>query len=193
MPWRGAPRRTDPVGLTLATLAVVVLVAVASPARADGFDDVRSRRALIWGADQEGGAPYVYPRDDHPEQVTGFEVELAGVLARYLKVEPQFAQSNWDKLPDMLRARKVDIVLNGYEWTATRAEQMACTLPYYVYALQLLARKNDASIRSTDDLAKPKPSGDKRRVGVLNGFGRPALGRGAPGLRCRDCRLRRQH
>ena len=33
-------------------------------------------------ADEEGGGPYVYPRDDDPSQTTGFEVEIAARLAR---------------------------------------------------------------------------------------------------------------
>jgi polar amino acid transport system substrate-binding protein len=45
---------------------------------------------------------------------------------------------------------------------------MEATLPYYVYGLQLIARKDDATIRSWDDLKKPK-DGAKRKIGVLVG------------------------
>jgi polar amino acid transport system substrate-binding protein len=152
--------------LLLAGLVISLLAA--STVRADTLSEVKARGALIWGADQEGGAPYVYPREDDPDRVTGFEVEIAERIANALNVEPRFAQSNWDKLPDMLRAKKVDVVLNGYEWSEARAEQMESTLPYYVYALRLIARKDDTSLRGIQDLAKKKPNGEKRRVGVLS-------------------------
>lgn len=150
-------------------LALAALLAVLPrAARADTFDEVKKNGALVWGADQEGGGPYVYPKEGDPNQVTGFEVDLAEGIARYLGVKAQFAQGNWDKMPDLLKAEKIQIVLNGYEWTPLRAELSETTLPYYIYGLQLLARADDDSIKSWDDLKKPK-GGAKRKVGVLVG------------------------
>jgi polar amino acid transport system substrate-binding protein len=153
-----------------AAILAVVLCALLVPqdARATTLDDVRRANALVWGGDQEGGAPYVFPRDDDPSKVTGFEVELAEGLAAYLKVKSQFAEGNWDKMPDLLKAQKIDIILNGYEWTPLRAELMESSIPYYVYGLQLMAPKADPSIASWEDLKKPK-GGQKRKVGVLIG------------------------
>mgnify|MGYP001140590203 CR=1 FL=1 len=51
-------------------------------------DRVRERGVLVWGADAEGGGPYVYPREDDPTRVQGFEVELADALAA--KLDRQF-------------------------------------------------------------------------------------------------------
>lgn len=132
------------------------------------LERIKSGGVLVWGADQEGGGPYVYPRDDDKSRVTGFEVELAEALAAALGVTARFFQGPWDQMPSLLETQKVDIVLNGYEWTPARAEAMVATIPYYVYGLQLLARGNDDTIKSFDDLKKPGPGG-KRRVGVLGG------------------------
>src|SRR6185295_9810978 len=98
---------------------------------------------LVWGADQEGGGPYVYPRDADPSEVTGFEVEIAAELARALGVKSHFFQAQWDKLPECLRTRKIDVILNGYERLPMHLATMDATLPYYVYELQLLARRDD--------------------------------------------------
>ena len=115
---------------------------------ADGLTDVRARGALRWGGDQEGGGPFVYPRQDDPNQVTGFEVELAGRLAEYLKVRAEFTQGQWDNMPEMLRTGKVDIIMNGFELTPERLDLMDATIPYYVYRLQLLGRRGDPTYRS---------------------------------------------
>ncbi|MBI4951967.1 MAG: ABC transporter permease subunit [Myxococcales bacterium] len=150
-------------------LALGALVCFGRVAHAGDLEEIRQRGRLVWGADQEGGGPYVYPREDDPRQVTGFEVELAELFATALGVKSELAQGNWDKLPDLLRTGKIDVVLNGYEWSAERATTMAASMPYYVYGLQLLVRKADASLASWDDLGTPGASGDKRRVGVLTG------------------------
>jgi polar amino acid transport system substrate-binding protein len=139
-----------------------------SAAPASGLETIRSRGELLWGGDQEGGGPYVFPRDDDPRRVTGFEVELAELLARSLGVRARFVQGQWDRMPDLLRTRKIDVVLNGYEWTPERAEAMDATIPYYVYAIQPLVRRDDPSIGSFEELGRPV-GGRRRRIGVLGG------------------------
>jgi len=134
----------------------------------DGLDRVHQRGRLIWGADQEGGGPFVYPDANNPTKSIGFEVDIAQQLARKLGVEPEFAQGQWDKLPDLLNRGDIDIVLNGYEWTADRGRRFGCSLPYYIYQLQLLGRKSDSSISSLEELiGRSRPS--KSKVGVLGG------------------------
>ncbi len=153
--------------LLLTTLWCVV----ARPARADDLADIQARGELRWGADQEGGGPFVYPKEDGSGEVTGFEVELAQALAAELGVKATFTQGNWDKLPDLLRIGQVDCVLNGYEHTAERAEQMAASRPYFVYGLQLLIHQDSAIGWAT--LARPATP--KRSVGVLNGSAAESL------------------
>ncbi len=151
-----------------ALLLAALAVGGARPAVADRLADVRQRGVLLWGADQEGGGPYVYPRQDDPNQVTGFEVELAGRLADYLKLRAEFTQGQWDSMPDMLRTGKVDMILNGYELTPERLEFMDATIPYYVYRLQLLGRRGDPIYRDWESL-KAGPGRAAARIGVLTG------------------------
>ncbi len=133
----------------------------------DALDRIRQRGTLRWGADEEGGGPYVYPRSDDPARVTGFEVEIADLLAQQLGVKAEFQQGQWDKLPDLMERGDIDIVLNGYEWTPARSQRYGCSVPYYLYELQLMARR-DSTWRSMEDLAQPSPEG-KWNVGVLGG------------------------
>ena len=121
---------------------------------------------LVWGGDQEGGGPYVYPADDDPNRVLGFEVDLAAGIAAHWGVTSSFFQGQWDKMPELLRTHKCDVVINGYEWTAPRLALMEASIPYYVYELQLMARA-DGDIHAWSDPEKRAP--EKRRVGVLGG------------------------
>jgi polar amino acid transport system substrate-binding protein len=159
----GRMMRLVPLLVALTVLAMVRHVAAAST-----LEEVRSGGTLLWGGDQEGGGPYVFPSEQDPSRVTGFEVDLADRLAAYLKVRAEFTQGDWNKMPDMLKARKVHIILNGYEWNETRIEHMDASIPYFVYALQLLAAK-DGDVTTWDALGKPRADGEKRRVAVLGG------------------------
>jgi len=166
-------RRRDVIACCLRVVALLGLAAGAGAALAPPLPDdllaqLRREGVLRWGADQEGGGPFVYPREDDPDTVTGFEVEIAEALAARLGVVARFTQGQWDRLPDMLRTRKIHVVLNGYELTEPRRQVMLASRPYYVYGLQLLVRSDDAGLRSWDDLLRPR-AGSPRRVGVLTG------------------------
>ena len=134
----------------------------------NGLEQVKSKGVLVWGADQEGGGPFVFPDDADPDRLIGFEVDLAELIAQHIGVKAQFQQGQWDKLPDLLDRGDIDIVLNGFEWNAARAERYGTSIPYYIYELQLLARTNDDSLKSWDDLLTA-PDGSPRKVSLLGG------------------------
>ncbi len=155
------------LGLILTCLAVL---ADGPVARADvtGLDHVRSSGKLRYGSDMEGGGPYAYPDPKSPSDVTGFEVELMAMLARDLSVAPEFRQGQWDMLLQLLDLGRSDVVVNGYEWTPSRARNYLATRPYYVYQLQLMVPRG-SPLRTWDDLKHPRPGGGRWTVGVLAG------------------------
>ena len=148
----------------LGALAVVGFLTAATAA-AD-LDEVLARGELIWAADQEGGGPHVFPDPADPQKLTGFEVDLAALLAEELGVKPRFQQGQWDRLP-LLLGRTADCVINGIELTPERHRDYHCSRPYFAYSLQLLARR-DGALDAFDKLAAPGPEG-RWRVGVLTG------------------------
>ncbi len=138
-----------------------------STARADLLDDIRARGVLRWGADEEGGGPFVYRRPGSDE-LAGFEAELAELIAGALGVRAEFVQCQWDKLPAMLDLGEIDIVLNGYEWTEVRAAHYGTSIPYYIYELQLLGRRSDDRLQSLTDLLETE-DGQPAVVSALTG------------------------
>jgi polar amino acid transport system substrate-binding protein len=156
------------MGESVSWISLACLLLTAAPATPDTLDQIRSRGHLVWGGDQEGGAPFVFPRDDDPSQVRGCDVELMELLAKKLGVTSRFAQGQWDKLPELLERGDIDMVLSGYEWTEQRAARFGTSIPYYIYELQLLARKGDESLRTIEDL-RAAPDRPRRRVAVLGG------------------------
>src|SRR5712671_2862239 len=128
---------------------------------ADRLQQIKERGELLWGADAEGGAPYVYPDPQKPEQLIGFEYELADALASKLGVKARMVQNQWDQLTPALDRGNFDIVLNGLELTSDNQQHIAMSLPYFVYAQQIVTRKETDGLEQMKDL-KAKP------VGVLS-------------------------
>ncbi len=146
------------IWLPLLLVALLRALAPARGARGDTLDEIHERGTLIWGADAEGGGPYVYPSPDDPRTMIGFEAELADALAGELGVKAQFFQGPWHSLLDLLGTRQIDVVLNGYELTPARAGRLLHTRPYYVYQLVLLGRRDNARLTSWDDLRRRPPA-----------------------------------
>lgn len=127
---------------------------------------VIARGELVWAADQEGGGPHVFPDPDDPQRLTGFEVELADLIAGELGVKARFQQGQWDRLP-LLLGHTADCVINGIELLPDRRRDYTCSRPYFAYGLQLLARR-DGPLDAVEKLATAGPAG-RWRVGVLTG------------------------
>lgn len=98
---------------------------------------------LVWGADAEGGAPYVFYHRESGELV-GFEVDLARALERRLGRPIVFRQYDFKRLVDGLERGDLDLVMNGLEVTPDRARRVRFTRPYYVFRLQLVVCKGAA-------------------------------------------------
>ncbi len=156
--------------LCRALVALIVMATTTSAGAlwADGLDQVQGRGILRWGADAEGGGPFVFPREDDPSAIQGMEVDLVELLARKLQVQPEFVQGQWEKLPDLVARGDIDIVLNGYEWTPEWGRRYAATIPYYVYELQMLVRRDDTRFAHLEDLVDAMGE-RKARIAVLGG------------------------
>ncbi len=150
--------------VTCGILGLLPLLA-SRPPPAFSADDhlarIKSSGVLRWGADAEGGGPYIYPDPDKPEQLTGFEFDLANALAAKLGVRAQMVQNQWDQLIPALQRGNFDIILNGLEITDEHRQRIAMSLPYYVYAQQIVTRTGTAGLEKLEDLKG-------RRVGVLS-------------------------
>jgi len=62
------------------------------------LDRIRARGELTWGADEQGGEPFVFEDAGRGGALVGFEVDLADTLARALGVRARFVQNDWTTL-----------------------------------------------------------------------------------------------
>ncbi len=108
---------------------------------------------LVWAADAEGGAPYVFPDLRDPSKIVGFEVDLASALAQRMRRNARFVQNQWDGLVPGLERGEYDAVINGVEITPERAERINFSTPYYYSTLTMTIRADEPDIQRPTDLA----------------------------------------
>lgn len=109
-------------------------------------------RPLRWGADEEGGAPYVFRDPTAPGGLAGFEVDLVRALEKQLDRPIHFVHYEFNTLLQGVQRGDLDFAMNGLEVLPERAEVVRFSRPYYVYRLQLAARADDHRFSSLADL-----------------------------------------
>ncbi len=138
-----------------------LLAAFPAWAAANSLADIKARGVFRWGADAEGGAPYVYQDPKDPDKLIGFEVDLAQALAAKWGVRAEMVQNNWDGLIPALGRGSFDFIMNGLEITPEHLKQVAMSRPYYIYSQQIVTEKGRNDIKTQEDLKGKK-------VGVLS-------------------------
>ncbi len=106
---------------------------------------------LRWAADAEGGAPYIFKDPNHIDRYIGFEVDLKDALAKELGRRIEFVQYDFKSLTSGLQRGDFDFAMNGVEDTPDRRKALRFSRPYYVYSLQLVARKDETRFGSLEE------------------------------------------
>ncbi|MET0385553.1 MAG: ABC transporter substrate-binding protein, partial [Polyangiales bacterium] len=117
------------------------------PTAHDDLARVQRAGVLRWGADIQGGEPYVFEDPDHAGKLVGFEVEIADAIARRLGVRAEMVQNDWTTLVPSLERGSFDVILNGLEATPARSQRVALSRPYYTFAERLVAREGDPRVQ----------------------------------------------
>ena len=126
---------------------------------------------LQWGSDFVDGAPYVFKDPKNPNNLVGFEVEIATAMAQLMGVRAKQAETDYGKLEQALLANQFDFVMNGWEITEDRKKTEYFSDPYYRYGQQIVVRADDsrfASMTATSDVQLKDLEGLK--VGTGTGY-----------------------
>jgi polar amino acid transport system substrate-binding protein len=136
--------------------AAIVCALLATHAAADD-------RVLHWGGDAEGGAPFVEADPRDPSVLRGFDVEVAGEIAKGLGRRPEFVQVAFSDIDQSVQRGDFDIGMSGVEDTPARRAMLAATIPYFEFHEVLTVRGADHGKYTT--LAALRG----RRIGTLGG------------------------
>lgn len=120
------------------------------------FLAAQEKPILRWGADSEGGAPYIFRDPNNAQNYLGYEVELAETLGNKLGHKMQFVQNEFKELGNGLNRGDYALAINGIEATKDRAAQFRLSRPYYVYQQQLVVRKDEKRFASLEECLQKK-------------------------------------
>ncbi len=154
--------RALPVRLGGGVLALLLLLTACTAHKPAGgtLAAIQARGEITWGADLQGGEPYLWEDPNNPSKIIGFEVDIIDGIARRLGVKARLKHYNWSNLVQSLQRGDFDIIFNGLEATPDRAAQILLSEPYFVYA-ETLAIKSSSGFRTLEDLRG-------KRVATLN-------------------------
>ena len=84
---------------------------------------------------------------------TGFDAELAKLIAKELDVKVEFQEINWSKKESELAGKTIDCIWNGLTWDEDRAENMSLS-DYYMMNRQVVVidSKNADKFATAEDL-----------------------------------------
>lgn len=110
--------------------------------------DLQAKGTLVVGIDDQF-PPMGFVGEDG--EITGFDVELAKLVAEKLGVEAEPQPIDWSAKEMELSSGNIDVIWNGYTITAERIEQVEFTKPY-LNNEQVLVVANDSPYKTKADL-----------------------------------------
>lgn len=108
-------------------------------------------KPIRWGADPDGGIPYVFQDPEDPDKTIGFEVDLARALEQEVGRPIHFVKRSYESLFADLERGDIDIAMNGLEILPERLQRVNFTKPYYLYQLQLVVKADDRRAQTLRD------------------------------------------
>ncbi len=103
---------------------------------------------LQWGSDYVDGAPYVFKDPANPNNLVGFEVEIAAAMANLMGIRPKQVETDYGHMEQALLANQFDFAMNGWEITNDRKKTELFSDPYYRYGQQIVVRVDDPRFSS---------------------------------------------
>jgi polar amino acid transport system substrate-binding protein len=155
-----------------AFLIATFILAAHNPGAAQEPPKPLAGQKLRWGADCNGGIPYVIKiadkdkaaADEPDGPVSGFEADLRDALARELGCRIVFKQLDFDNLYTELDQGNCDFAMNGLEIIPENRERADFSKPYYLYRQQLVARDEENRFTTLEECLK-----QHLKVGTLSG------------------------
>ena len=137
------------VSLILAVVFALSLTAAAAEDKADLLDTIKARGTLIVGTEGTW-SPYTY--HDESDELVGFDVELARLIADYIGVEVQYSETVWSSIFASLDAGQIDTVVNEVSYTEDRAVKYDFSEPYTFTQRAILVLADNDAINGLEDI-----------------------------------------
>lgn len=124
--------------------------------------DIQKKGTLVVGIDDQFPPMGFVGKDG---ELTGFDVELAKLVAKKLGLEAKIQPINWDAKEMELNSGNIDVIWNGYTITKDRIKQVEFTKPY-LNNEQVLVVAKDSPYQKKADLEGKKVGAQVESAGL---------------------------
>ena len=135
-------------------LAVGALSACGTAEEEKKTASATSEKVLVVGTSADY-APFEYVDTAKSDEIIGFDIDLANLIADELGYELEFTNADFNSLIPGLQADKYDFVIAGMTPTEDRDEVVDFSIPYYETE-QYMVFPKDSGISSLEDLSGQK-------------------------------------
>ncbi len=146
-------------------LAAGVMLAAATPAFADQWQDIVARKELKCGTFADV-PPFAAP-DPKTREMVGFDVDMRKALAKHLGVSAAVTPLSVEARVPEVQMGRVDVTIANLAYTTSRANQIQFSDPYYV-AKEMLAVKASNPAATPADLKGKRISAAKGSTSELS-------------------------
>ena len=146
-------------------LAAGVMLAAATPAFADQWQDIVARKELKCGTFADV-PPFAAP-DPKTREMVGFDVDMCKALAKHLGVSAAVTPLSVEARVPEVQMGRVDVTVANLAYTTSRANQIQFSDPYYV-AKEMLAVKASNPAATPADLKGKRISAAKGSTSELS-------------------------
>lgn len=142
------------LALVMAVLAALALTGCSDKKESGDLLSKIRERGSITVAMEGTWAPWTY--HDENDQLVGYDVEIAQLIAEKLGVKVNFVEGEWDGLLAGLDDGRYDVMVNGVGITPEREEKYNFSTPYAYNRTAVIVRGDYDEIQSMSDLAGKK-------------------------------------
>jgi cystine transport system substrate-binding protein len=136
--------------------ALLIAAGLVLPAMAAELLDTVKARGTLRVA-MEGTYPPFNYKDQKTGQMTGYDVEVARLLAARMGLKPEFISTEWSAILAGLNAGKYDVIISQVGITPQREQSFDFSEPYTYSSPQIVVRSNEsANYKSLADLKGKK-------------------------------------
>lgn len=160
--------------LSKLTLGLLLAGAMLQAGAADLLSTIKARGAIKVA--MEGVYPPFNFKDQKTGELTGYDADVARLLASKLGVKVEFVSTEWASILAGLSSGKYDVIISQVNVTAKREQVFDFSTPYVYSQPQLTVRKDDKGNYATLEALKGK------RLGVGQGSVYEMQAKSVPGI-----------
>lgn len=137
---------------TCLLVMIISLSITACSNKNNGIENYQKKGTISVGTNAQFPPFEFYPND----KITGFDIELAQIIADKLNVKLVVEDMNFNSLIDAINKNKIDLIISAMTITPERQSKVNFSNPYYTSNQAIMVMDKNENIKAIEDLKSKK-------------------------------------